>query len=82
MLNIPAGVRFLKRVFHNSRIFDDAYTGNSTTYYNLGFKRFGLNFGADLRYIRQIGSVAERDIIAEIMLDYPANPDDPKGERH
>lgn len=48
LLKQPAGVRFLRRLMTDTKVFSSCYTGNATTYYLEGRRDLGLMYFADV----------------------------------
>jgi len=48
LLETPAGVRFLRRLMTDTKVFSSCYTGNATTYYLEGRRDLGLKYFADI----------------------------------
>lgn len=48
ILRTHQGVRFFRRLVADSRIFHSSFTGNSQTFYNEGWRAFGLKLLADV----------------------------------
>ena len=61
LIQIPAGVRFFKRMCVDASIFTTTFTGNSHTFFLEGKRDLAL------RYLRDIGEVRP-DIFTKIIL--------------
>lgn len=48
LLNLPAGMRFFKRLLEEGHIFHTTFTGNSNTYFLEGHRNLVLKFFADV----------------------------------
>ena len=66
LLKNPHGFRFIQRVLDRSKIMNNCFTGNSSTYFNEGRKAVALDVFQD---IRAVAAEVSPTIIQELFLN-------------
>ena len=66
LLKDPHGFRFIQRVLDRSKIMNNCFTGNSSTYFNEGRKAVALDVFQD---IRAVAAEVSPTIIQELFLN-------------
>lgn len=49
ILATPEGKRFFKRMFNMGHMEQEPFTGNSSTFYNLGMRQFAMKYWNDVK---------------------------------
>lgn len=49
ILSTPEGIRFFRRMFNLGHMEQEPFTGNSSTFYNLGMRQFALKYWNDVK---------------------------------